>query len=80
MTTVDVHEAQNRLPRLLNEVEGGANIVITRAGQPVARLVPLRSKSMAGRKPGFLKGKLRIAKDFDHKLPAAVLAELVDVA
>jgi prevent-host-death family protein len=40
MHTVGVFEAKNRLTALLDEVEGGAEVVITRRGKPVARLVP----------------------------------------
>lgn len=70
MTTASVHEAKTHLSRLLQEVEAGASIVITRGGKPVARLVPLAAEA---RRPGRLKGKIRIAKDFDAPLPAAIL-------
>jgi prevent-host-death family protein len=72
MTTVNIHEAKTHLSRLLEDVEGGAELVIARAGKPIARLVPMKSKR-ARRKPGFLKGKLRIGRDFDAALPNAIL-------
>ena len=40
MRTVGVFEAKNRLTALLDEVEGGGELLITRRGRPVARLVP----------------------------------------
>jgi len=72
MTEVNVHEAKTHLSRLLQEVEGGATIVITKGGRPVARLVPL-ARAAEPRRPGRLKGKIRIARDFDAPLPAALL-------
>jgi antitoxin (DNA-binding transcriptional repressor) of toxin-antitoxin stability system len=47
-------------------------VVIARAGDPVARLVPFRSAAPV-RKPGYLKGRIRIAADFDAPLPREVL-------
>jgi prevent-host-death family protein len=41
MDTVGVYEAKTRLPKLLDQVEGGATITITRHGKPVALLVPV---------------------------------------
>jgi prevent-host-death family protein len=43
---VGVYEAKTTLPRLLEEVERGETVVITRHGVPIARLVPFRSKGM----------------------------------
>ena len=42
ITTVGAYEAKTHLPRLLAEVEAGGEVVITRHGHPVARLVPIR--------------------------------------
>ena len=70
-TQFNVHEAKTHLSRLLEEVERGADVVIARAGKPLARLVPIRSPA---RKPGFLKGRIRIADDFDAPLPTKILA------
>lgn len=69
---VNVHEAKTQLSRLLEEVEHGSEVVIARAGDPVARLVPFRSAAPV-RKPGYLKGRIRIAADFDAPLPREVL-------
>lgn len=68
MSTVSVHEAKTHLSRLLQRVEAGEEVVIARAGEPVARLVPV-SKTMP-RQPGRLKGLIRIGDDFDDPLPA----------
>ncbi|WP_432512232.1 type II toxin-antitoxin system Phd/YefM family antitoxin [Kineococcus sp. SYSU DK001] len=61
--TVNVHEAKTHLSRLLEAVERGEDVVIARAGKPVARLVPARSRG--ARRPGVWKGQVVIADDFD---------------
>ena len=73
MQKVNIHEAKTNLSRLVDEVTGGAEIVIAKAGKPVAKLVPI-GRGGRVRKPGFLKGKIRIAADFDAPLPS----ELID--
>lgn len=62
---VTVSQAKAQLSALLAEVEAGAEVIIGRAGKPVARLVPYRGAGVA-RTPGALKGKIRIAADFDE--------------
>jgi prevent-host-death family protein len=69
-SAVTVHEAKTHLSRLLREVEGGATIVIMRGGKPVARLT---SSAGPPRRPGRMKGRIRIARDFDAPLPDAML-------
>jgi prevent-host-death family protein len=69
---VNIHQAKTNLSRLVEEVTDGAEIVIAKAGKPVAKLVAIGSGGRV-RKPGFLKGKIRIAADFDAPLPAELL-------
>jgi prevent-host-death family protein len=69
---VNVHEAKTHLSRLLEEVARGSEIVIARAGVPVARLTSIKP-AIAPRKPGFLKGRIRIAADFDAPLPEEMI-------
>jgi len=54
---VNVHEAKTQLSRLLEQVEAGAEIIIARAGKPVARLMPLEPARTPQRIPGRLKGR-----------------------
>ncbi len=61
---VNIHHAKTHLSRLIEEVAGGSEVMIAKGGRPMARLVPLR-RDDTPRKPGLLKGKLRIADDFD---------------
>ena len=72
---VNTHDAKTRLSRLLEDVERGADVVIARAGRPVARLVAV-SPDRPTRQPGALKGRIRIANDFDAPLPDDVLTDV----
>jgi prevent-host-death family protein len=74
MQTVNIHVAKTHLSRLLDEVAAGAEIVIARAGRPVARLVPLeRPPLLARRQLGRLAGQLTVPADFDAPLPDDIL-------
>ncbi len=61
---VNVHAAKTHLSRLLDDVEAGEEIVLARAGRPVARLVPYRPDAQP-RVPGIWRGRVRMAADFD---------------
>ncbi len=73
MRTVNIHEAKTHLSRLLEAVAGGEEIVIAKAGNPVARLVRYSNRNKP-RKPGALKGRIWIAEDFDAPLPEPLAA------
>jgi prevent-host-death family protein len=73
MKTVNVHEAKTHLSRLLVRVGRGEEVVIARAGKPVARLVPFVRKRE--RALGFDIGRIEIAEDFDAPLPEDILTE-----
>jgi prevent-host-death family protein len=66
MTTVNVHAAKTHLSRLLERVAAGEEVVIARAGRPIARLVPIKGEEP--RQPGLAKGRLTDA--FFEPLPA----------
>ena len=63
--TVNIHEAKTHLSRLIERVESGQEVVIARAGRPVARLVPYHSRTTP-RTPGLWRGRVRLAPDFDE--------------
>lgn len=65
---VDVHEAKARFSALLERVAAGEEIVIAKAGRPVARLVPYASTGEA-RSPGGWQGRVHLAADFDDLPP-----------
>ena len=74
MRIVDDRAAKTDLSRLVDEVAAGEEIVIAKAGKPLARLVPFTSgrepaSHRLPRTPGLMKGKLWIAEDFDEPLP-----------
>lgn len=69
---MNVHEAKTHLSRLLEAVEQGEEVVIARAGRPVARLVAATVPS-APRVPGSWRGRVAFSEDFDET-PEAVLA------
>ena len=63
MRIVNMHEAKMHFSKLVDSVMKGNEIVIVISGKPVARLSPIEKKPR--RRPGALKGKIKIAKDFD---------------
>jgi prevent-host-death family protein len=65
MDVTNIHEAKTHLSRLLDRVASGEEIVIAKAGKPVARLVPYKESLKPNRKPGSMKGKIWISPDFD---------------
>ena len=72
MTTVNVHEAKTHFSKILDRVSAGEEIIIAKAGRPVARLVPLKGKTKA-RVPGTYAGRIQIADDFEAPMPGEVL-------
>ena len=73
MRSVNVHEAKTHLSRLLKLVAAGEEITISKAGKPVARLVPIAGAATQ-RVLGRDKGRVFLADDFDAPLPDEVLA------
>ena len=71
--TYNVHQAKTQLSKLLERVAGGEDVVIAKAGVPVARLVPI-PRTDETRVLGTEKGRLIVAEDFDAPLPKDVLA------
>lgn len=68
MQTVNIHEAKTQFSKLIEAVTQGEEIVIAKAGKPAAMLVPIQAQK-PNRKPGAMKGKIKIATDFDAPLP-----------
>jgi prevent-host-death family protein len=74
MPIVNIFEAKTQLSKFVLMAENGQDVVIARAGKPVARLTQLKAE----KKPivfGLLKGKIHVAGDFDDPLPPEVLAD-----
>lgn len=68
MKVVNIHEAKTHLSRLVERVQAGEEITLARAGRPVARLVPYRTRQ-SPRVPGAWKGRVSIDPHFDDPLP-----------
>ena len=69
MEQVNIHYAKTHLSRLLARVAVGEEITIAKAGEPVARLVPVPREKTGRRVPGSGAGKIVIHDDFDDPLP-----------
>jgi prevent-host-death family protein len=72
MQMINVHEAKTHLSKLLVRVSAGEEIIIAKAGKPLARLVAWKEPVLT-RKPGLDRGKFRVPDDFDAPLPADIL-------
>jgi antitoxin (DNA-binding transcriptional repressor) of toxin-antitoxin stability system len=70
MDIVNVQEAKTHLSRLLDRVEKGEEIMLSRNGRPVARLSKVTTSP---RRPNLLKGRMVIGPDFDDPLPDGLL-------
>jgi prevent-host-death family protein len=73
MQTVNIHAAKTQLSRLVTAAAAGEEIIIARAGRPLARLVPLAPVAGQRRQLGVLAGRLSVPADFDAPLPDAEL-------
>jgi prevent-host-death family protein len=72
MNKVNIHQAKTHLSRLVDLAASGEEIIIAKAGKPLARLVPYSPKGIV-RRPGTMRGKIRIKKNFDAPLPKELL-------
>jgi prevent-host-death family protein len=69
MQTVNIHEAKTHFSRLLEQVQNGEEIIIARAGHPVARLIAWEEEPRRIAAPGGMTGsQFRIADDFDEPI------------
>ena len=65
MYQINIHQAKTQLSKLVEEAAQGQDIIIAKAGKPIAKLVALEKKPQTPRKPGGLKGKIWMSDDFD---------------
>lgn len=72
--TFNIHEAKTHFSKILHRVSGGEEVIISKAGKPVARIVSIIEKKK-NRKPGSAKDKVIIKKDFEAPLPKHLLAK-----
>lgn len=74
MITINIHEAKTHLSRFVEQAAAGEEIIIAKAGKPMARLVPLQRMS-SRRKLGLFKGQLNVPDDFDTPLDDEAIAQ-----
>ncbi|MBK6973539.1 MAG: type II toxin-antitoxin system Phd/YefM family antitoxin [Sterolibacteriaceae bacterium] len=72
MPVVNIYEAKTQLSRLIEKAASGEDVVIGRGGRPVARITSLTPAKQPIRF-GLLKGRIKLADDFDAPLPDEVL-------
>ncbi len=65
---INLYDAKTHLSQLVERAARGEEIIIAKAGRPLARLVPLEAAAPM-RSPGALAGRIRIGADFDAPLP-----------
>ncbi len=70
-TVYNLYEAKSSLSRLVDRAAAGEEIIIAKAGKPLAKLTAV-SRPARRRKPGGWKGRIFIAKDFDAPLPEEI--------
>ena len=73
MRPVKMHEAKTQLSKLIRRARRGEEVIIARGATPVVRLVPVGAVE-GRRRPGVLRGKLRVGREFFASLPPAELA------
>jgi prevent-host-death family protein len=71
---INIHEAKTHLSKIVDEVAAGAEVIIAKAGKPMARLSPISAPAQP-KKLGLLKGKIKVPDDFNTPLDEDVSAE-----
>lgn len=66
MQIINIHQAKTQLSKLIAKTEKGEEVIIAKAGKPIAKLVAY-TEPLQQRKPGLLKGKIWVSKDFDEE-------------
>lgn len=64
---INIHEAKTHLSRIVDDVAAGAEVIIAKAGKPMARLSPITA-AVRPKKLGLLKGKIEVPDDFNAPL------------
>ncbi len=68
MTTINIHEAKTQLSSLLEQVQAGEDVIIAKAGRPIARLIRFTPPKQKIGPPGAMRNQIRIADDFDEPI------------
>lgn len=73
-SVINIHEAKTHLSRIVDEVAAGAEVIIAKAGKPMARLTAIEA-AVRPKRLGLLKGKVKVSDDFNAPLDDAMVAE-----
>ena len=76
MKIVNIHQAKTTLSQLLEFALAGEDVIISKAGKPLARIIPYQAEKKP-RTPGYWKDRVKMADDFDAPLPAEILASFL---
>lgn len=76
-SVINIHEAKTHLSKIVDEVAAGAEVIIAKAGKPMARLSPFHAP-VRPKKLGLLKGKIKVPDDFNAPLDDNVIAAFED--
>lgn len=74
MHLINMHQAKTQFSKLVESAMNGEEVIIAKSGKPVVKLVPISSKKPK-RRLGVLKGKIKVADDFDAPLSEDILGE-----
>lgn len=73
-SVINIHEAKTHLSKIVDDVAAGAEVIIAKAGKPMARLSPINAP-VQPKKLGLLKGKIKVPDDFNAPLDEEVIAD-----
>jgi prevent-host-death family protein len=73
-SVINIHEAKTHLSKIVDEVAAGAEVIIAKAGKPMARLSPISAPARP-KKLGLLKGKIKVPDDFNEPLDDEAVAD-----
>lgn len=71
---INIHEAKTHLSRIVDEVAAGSEVILAKAGKPMARLVPI-TPAPRPKKFGLLKGKINVPDNFNAPLDEQIIAD-----
>jgi len=74
MIQININEAKTQLSKLVEKAAQGEEIIIAKAGKPIARLMPLATHESKPRTPGGMKGQIWLAEDFNAPMSDEELA------
>jgi prevent-host-death family protein len=74
MRPINIYDAKTRFSELVEKAAAGDDVIVSRNGKPVARITRLEGRQRRRIKFGTLKGKIKLAAEFDAPLPDEILA------